>query len=77
MQEITKREAEALEAGDEDQVRRLQRGQGEFLSQHLGRWAPGFCQKVEDRAELPFYKTMARLTKDFILSEAGELATEC
>jgi len=69
MQEITRREAAALEKGDTEQAEILKAIEEKFLT-HLGHWIPDFCAKVRERAELPFYRVMATLTSDFILSEA-------
>jgi len=43
-------------------------GIAKFLT-HLSHWIPDFCAKVRERAELPFYRVIATLTSDFILSE--------
>ncbi len=40
-----------------------------FIEEHLGRWVPELCDKVVAQAELPFYKEIARFTKDFIRFE--------
>jgi len=68
MQEITRREAAALEKGDTEQAEILKAIEEKFLT-HMSHWIPGFCAKVRERAELPFYRAMAALTSDFILSE--------
>jgi TorA maturation chaperone TorD len=37
-----------------------------FLDEHLSKWVPPFCDKVIAQAELPFYREMAGVTKDFL-----------
>jgi len=37
-----------------------------FLEQHLLCWIPQFCDVVMDQAEIPFYRAMAELTKNYI-----------
>ncbi len=37
-----------------------------FIEEHLGKWVPELCDKVAARAELPFYREMAGVTKKFI-----------
>ena len=37
-----------------------------FIEEHLGKWVPELCDKVADRADLPFYREMAGVTKKFI-----------
>ncbi len=43
--------------------------QKRFIEEHLGKWVPALCDKVIAKAELPFYKEIARFTKDFITFE--------
>jgi len=75
MQEITSRETRALEEGNDGQAQTFQETEEIFLTQHMARWVPKFCDKIASRARLPFYREMAALTVDFILSEAEELAS--
>lgn len=75
MQEITANEAAALENEDRERAGKLQRIEQEFMTTHMARWVPGFCRQVQDQAEFPFYRVMARLTEDFILSEAATLGS--
>jgi len=72
MQEMAAREAKAPEDGNEDQA--LLNTEAVFLTDHLAPWVPTFCAKITSQARLPFYKEMAALTVDFILSEEEELA---
>ncbi len=69
MREITAREAAALEKRDPAEAGQLRAVGSEFVAGHLSLWIPKFCDLVIDRAELPFYRGMAALTKDFIESE--------
>lgn len=75
MQEITANEAEALENEDRVRAEKLKRIEEEFMTTHMVKWVPRFCRRVQDQAEFPFYRAMARLTEDFILSEAATLGT--
>lgn len=74
MQELTAREAEALGKDDEDTLLALRHTQKEFVTKHMALWVPVFCDKVMQKADLSFFRDMARLTKEFIGSEAAELA---
>ncbi len=74
MQELTARESEALKENDQDALGRLRQTQKEFVTKHMAVWVPVFCDKVMARADLSFFEDMAKLTKDFIRSESGELA---
>ena len=69
MQEITAREARALDEPDADEAGRLRTIEEEFVRKHLAAWLPGFCNNVMSHARLPFYGEMAKLTKAFVESE--------
>jgi len=75
MQEITANESAALESKDWKRAEKLRRIEEEFVTTHMAKWVPEFCRQVQDRAEFPFYKAIACLTEDFILSEAATLGT--
>jgi TorA maturation chaperone TorD len=43
--------------------------QKEFLKDHISRWIPELCHKLDDATENPFYKTLAHLTLGFVTME--------
>jgi TorA maturation chaperone TorD len=47
-----------------------------FLDEHLKRWIPHFTRDMEEAATLPLYKALARITRDFILTECNSLDQE-
>ena len=47
-----------------------------FLDEHLKTWIPHFTLDMEEAATLPFYKALARITRDFILTECNLLDQE-
>lgn len=51
----------------------LEEVQAEFLDEHLLKWIPPFCEEVKNRAETTFYKEVADLLKEFILSDYEQL----
>ncbi len=73
MQHLARRESEALREGNGVNVNKIRRLQKRFLSKHLIKWVPAFCEKVEESAELPFYKNFAELTRLFVESEHKEV----
>ena len=75
MQEMTSREARALEEATVAKAQAIVKTEAVFLTRHMARWVPKFCAKITSQARLPFYSEMAALTVDFILSEAEELAS--
>ena len=72
MQEAAKREAQAREADDHDGALYCLRMEKKFISEHL-KWIPVFCDKVISEAEMDFYREMAKITKNFMEFEKGEI----
>ncbi|MCU7931926.1 MAG: molecular chaperone TorD family protein [Candidatus Thiodiazotropha sp. (ex Codakia rugifera)] len=50
--------------------------QGKFLDQHLFCWVDQFCDAVVHQAEIPFYRAMAELTKQYMAFERQSVATD-
>jgi TorA maturation chaperone TorD len=73
MQMLAVQEASYWAKGKEGSARSIKRVQQRFFDDHLSQWIPGFCHKVIEQAELPYFKTMAELTKDFIDLERTSL----
>ncbi len=44
-----------------------------FIEEHLGKWVPELCDKVAAQADLPFYRAMAGVTKEFIEYEQSTI----
>ena len=66
MRLICLRERKAWQAGSTDKaVEYLEAGR-DFLKKHIVLWVPGFCEEMYNRAELNFYKGIARLTGGFV-----------
>ena len=40
--------------------------QNEFLRDHILRWVPDLCKKLDDAASISFYKALAHLTLGFV-----------
>jgi len=47
--------------------------QHDFVSQHLGKWAGAFCNKVEEQAAFAFYPAFANLLRGFLSGEKAEI----
>jgi TorA maturation chaperone TorD len=73
MQQLTLREEQAWRDEDEDGALDCLKTEKKFIEEHLVRWVPVFCDKVIKEAELPFYRKMAALTKNFIEFERQEV----
>ncbi|HAX70208.1 MAG: Chaperone protein TorD [Anaerolineales bacterium] len=52
-------ETQAWQAGTSQTARELRRQERAFLADHLGRWLPEFCQRVEERALPSFYTALS------------------
>ncbi len=59
--EVTRREAEARAAGETELADVAADVARRFLAAHPARWAGAFADRVEARAQTPFYAAMARL----------------
>jgi TorA maturation chaperone TorD len=66
MADVVQREARAWQRDDRDVALQCRKMAREFLELHICRWVPAFCDGVMDKARLPFYREMAKLTKRFI-----------
>jgi TorA maturation chaperone TorD len=73
MQQLTLREEQAWKDEDEDGALDCLKTEKKFIEEHLVRWVPAFCDNVIKVAELPFYRKIAALTKNFIEFERQEV----
>jgi TorA maturation chaperone TorD len=73
MQQVILREEQAWQDNDKETALLCQENEKKFVHEHLFRWIPDFCNKVVQEAELPFYREMAKLTKNFIEFETKEI----
>ncbi len=73
MQQVTLREEQAWREEDKDGALYCLKIEKKFIEEHLIRWIPIFCEKVIREAELPFYREMAALTRNFMEFEKGEI----
>ena len=73
MQQLTLREEQAWRDEDEDGALDCLKTGKKFIEEHLVRWVPAFCDNVIKEAELPFYRKIAALTKNFIEFERQEV----
>jgi len=73
MAEVTRQEAVAWQERDFAKTINCLEFEAEFLDRHLGRWVPAFCERVLERAELPFYRRIIELARNFLDDEVGEI----
>ncbi len=74
MQALMARQAEALDAGDDDGAEYCRGIAQRFLNEHLGAWVPDFCDRVISKTQQPYFKEMAGVTKAFVEYELSEAA---
>jgi TorA maturation chaperone TorD len=67
------REEQAWQDDDKETALLCLENEKKFIDEHLFRWIPDFCNKVIQEADLPFYREMAKLTKNFIEFETEEI----
>ena len=66
MRLICLRGRKAWQAGSADKALEYLEAGRDFLKKHIVLWVPGFCEEMYNRAELNFYKGIARLTRGFV-----------
>lgn len=74
MQRLMDWEAELWEKGENEHAQHCLNLQKMFAEQHLLKWLPQFCSRVIESAELPFYRAMSELTKNYLDFEKQRIA---
>lgn len=67
MHKLADWEAEKWNQQDDKGARYGQSVQQKFLNEYLFCWIPLFCDEVIYRAEIPFYRVMAELTRNYLI----------
>ena len=70
---LSTKEAEAWQAGDQEEAAAALGWQHRFVSNNIGKWVGRFCREVEVAAETPFYAEFAKLLRTFIAGEKSEI----
>ena len=73
MQQLTLREEQAWEEEDMDGAASCRNIEKKFIEEHMVPWVSEFCEKIMQEAELPFYRDLAALTRNFIEFEKDEI----
>ena len=68
---VCEQQAEAREKGENELSEKWQSAERGFISAHLGRWGPAYCDCAIEEAKTDFYRGFARLTKG-LLEELAE-----
>lgn len=73
LQKLAQAEADALAKKDWERTRQALTLEQRFIDEHLSQWVPDFCDKISDRARLPFYREMAGLLNGFLDYDAARV----
>ena len=63
---LTQREADAWEKGEVETAKELRRAQLVFVDEHLARWLPDFCGRVQSAARTKLYLALAGILWEFL-----------
>ncbi len=74
MQHLSDQQARALRRGDVEEARRLWEAQRTFVTGHMVRWLPIFCDEVVANATHSFYAQMATLLRRFLTVESETMS---
>lgn len=70
---LISKETEAISnASSEDAIHYLEK-QKAFVETHLGQWVSAFADRVKERAETEFYRSLAYATESFVKSDLENL----
>jgi putative dimethyl sulfoxide reductase chaperone len=62
----------AFGENNEKQAEKFQKIRREFFRKHLGKWGPTFAHKVQENAQMDFYRQLALVTRLVLATEAEE-----
>ncbi len=68
---LCSREQEAWEKGESRTAKELRRAQQNFLEEHLARWLPEFCGRVQNAAPVNLYLALADILPEYLAVETG------
>ncbi len=57
---------DSIKANDMEKAFSYLQKQKSFFDNHLNKWIPDFCSKIENMTETDFYKGMARFTQEYL-----------
>jgi DMSO reductase family type II enzyme chaperone len=73
---LARKEAYAIEHLGPDEIEECQRSQEHFLRDHVGRWAPGFADRLQTVADHQFFVTIGSLLAAWLEADLSSLAIE-
>jgi TorA maturation chaperone TorD len=73
---LCKREADAWKNHDIRGAISCLRMEAQFLHEHLARWVPHLCQEIVERDRTGFYRAVAFMTSEFIMTDSDDISRE-
>lgn len=73
---LCKREEEAREKEDEEEVAQMLSLQKEFLHEHLYQWIGAICDNISKKSSNDFYQAIAGITHEFVKLDYNMLSTD-
>lgn len=68
---LSRQEGEAWEKGQSETAKEFRRAQLVFLKEHLVRWLPDFCERIQNATRSNVYWALADMLREFVVAEAG------
>jgi TorA maturation chaperone TorD len=68
---LSRQEGEAWEKGQAETAKEFRRAQLRFLREHLVRWLPDFCERVQNATRSNVYWALADMLREFLVAETG------
>lgn len=66
---LTRQEGQAWEKGEAKTAEALRRAQLRFVEEHLARWLPDFCGRVQNTTQSDLYFALANILREFLTVE--------
>jgi TorA maturation chaperone TorD len=67
---LTSNEADSSDQKNSGKMAITMQREKEFMNEHLLIWVPDFCSCLNENAALPFFNSLAMVTRDFVLEDA-------
>jgi hypothetical protein len=68
---LSSRERQAWEKGEVETAESLRLAQLRFIEEHLTRWVPDFCRRVQNAARCNLCFALAYILREFLAMETG------
>ena len=66
---LSHRLVKALDENNQEEVTKLLKYQGDFISSHLIKWIESFTDDIYSNTEMEYFKVLSKFTQEFILED--------